>query len=68
MIKLIHWIIANREWLFSGLGLIIIGGLFRLLFYRNLNRIAQKQVSGDHCTNIQSAGDVKINVNKKGDL
>lgn len=54
-----EWIIDNKEWVFSGIGVFIIGGFVTWLSNRNVakryNRMKQK--SGNNSINIQIGGD-----------
>lgn len=49
----------NRQWIFSGVGIAIIAGLWTLLRGR-AGKIRQAQRSGDRSTNIQSGRDTTI--------
>jgi len=54
------WLLANKEWIFSGIGVFILGIL--LAFFRHKKKgkiLRQKQKSGSHSTNIQIGGDLK---------
>ncbi len=59
MANIVSWIDANKEWLFSGLGLAILGLVIRFI-WRKRAVPAQSQRSGSGSVNIQSAGNVKI--------
>lgn len=52
-----EWIIDNKEWLFSGLGVAIIVGLFA--WSRQIKH-RQVQKGGHGSTNIQAGGDIDI--------
>ena len=58
-------IINNKEWVFSGIGVFILGLIVTLLTKKNSNKISQKQKSGNNSTNIQAGGNVVFN--KKND-
>jgi len=54
-----EWIISNKEWIFSGIGVFIIG-LVISIFRKNVNKkktTKMKQKSGSNSTNIQIGGD-----------
>ena len=53
-----HWLIDNKEWLFSGIGVFIIS-IILLFFKRRKKRkkIIMRQKSGQNSTNIQIGGD-----------
>jgi hypothetical protein len=52
------WIIDNKEWVFSGIGVAILGWLF----FRSSNKQVQK--GGNNSKNIQVGGNLNINENK----
>lgn len=55
-----NWIIENKEWVFSGIGIFIIGLIISIFKIRNSrNSIRMKQKSGSNSTNIQIGGDFK---------
>ena len=56
MAEWISWLSENKEWLFSGIGLLLLSWLFR----RRGNGFSQSQ-SGTR--NIQGGGDVTVNQN-----
>lgn len=51
---IIDWISKNYEWIFSGIGVLLVS----LLFVKKGN--SQNQKSGDNSTNIQVGGDLNI--------
>lgn len=54
-----EWIIQNKEWFFSGLGVAIITIIWSLLKRGKSGRIVrQKQKSGSHSNNIQAGGNI----------
>lgn len=52
-----QWIIDNKEWIFSGVGISILSILIRLFTKRKTKNITMKQKSGANSTNIQIGGD-----------
>jgi hypothetical protein len=53
-----EWILANKEWLFSGIGILILGLLIKQFKKKKtLKAIKMKQKSGSNSTNIQIGGD-----------
>lgn len=61
---MINWIVENKEWLFSGIGVVAIGFLAKQ-FYSSKGK-KQIQKSGDNSTNIQIGGDyIKQGTKKK---
>ncbi|MCQ2754767.1 MAG: hypothetical protein MJ231_06940 [bacterium] len=61
MRTVLNWLITNKEWVFSGIGIFIIGLFFTS---KAVKRNKQKQKLGDNSFGIQANGDVKININK----
>ncbi len=60
-----EWLSDNKEWIFSGIGVFIIGGLVKWLFNRNTAKsYKMKQKSGDNSINIQIGGDYKNGQNE----
>ena len=52
------WIIDNKEWIFSGIGVFILGLVLALFKNHKTKRnIKMKQKSGSNSTNIQIGGD-----------
>ncbi|WP_209403715.1 LPXTG cell wall anchor domain-containing protein [Pseudozobellia sp. WGM2] len=54
------WIIENKDWLFSGLGISIIGFGYYLIRRKKRNK-EQMQKGGKNSTNLQAGGDININ-------
>lgn len=55
----------NKEWLFSGLGLMIIAWIGRLFYKQRQITSSQNIRSGDTSTNVQAGRDVNIGTKKK---
>ena len=51
-----QWIIDNKEWLLSGLGIAIAAAIWKIFFGKK--ELSQK--SGDQSTNIQAGGNVDV--------
>lgn len=58
-----QWLINNREWVFSGIGVFILTLIISFLFKKK-SAISQIQQSGDNSTNYQAAQDINIGVKK----
>lgn len=54
------WIIANKEWLFSGLLVGVPIALVGWLFARRRSRFSQNQKAGDGSVNIQVGGNIDL--------
>lgn len=55
-----QWIIDNKEWLFSGIGVFVLSGFVTTLLIRrkqNNKTLKMKLRSDNNSTNIQVAGD-----------
>jgi hypothetical protein len=59
-----QWIIDNKDWIFSGVGIFIIP-LVIGIFVKKQSSSKQIQKSGSKSTNYQAGGD--INIGKKDD-
>jgi hypothetical protein len=59
---MVDWLWNNRQWVFDGVGIAIIGGA--IAWFRSRRKSPsgahQSQHSGTHSTNIQAGGDIKI--------
>lgn len=62
----VAWVINNKEWLFSGVGLVVVAWVGRLVFKKTYASSTQTIRSGDSSTNVQSGRDVNIAMKKKG--
>jgi len=58
---MVTWLIENREWVFSGIGVLVITGLIGI-FKKNSNgkQVRQSIRSGNDSTNIQNSRDVRV--------
>lgn len=64
----IAWVIDNKEWLFSGVGVAIIIGIVGLIFKKTYASSTQTIRSGERSTNIQVGRDVSITAKKESDV
>ena len=55
------WLVANREWIFGGIGVAVIGWIGWFLFGRGKT---QSQKAGDNSTNIQVGRDLKGDISR----
>lgn len=64
-----EWIINNKEWLFSGIGVVVLTGIISLLIKNIKGKQKDYQIinSGDKSTNIQGGKDVKVTLGEKND-
>lgn len=56
---MLTWLINNKEWVFSGIGVLILSTIIGF-FVKQKTSTIQKQKSGDNGINIQSTGSVTI--------
>jgi len=61
----VAWVVDNKQWLFSGAGLVVIGWLVRRIFKKSYSSSIQTIRSGDSSTNVQAGRDVSIGTKKK---
>ncbi|MBI5605912.1 MAG: hypothetical protein HY879_21470 [Deltaproteobacteria bacterium] len=62
---MIEFIIENKEWIFSGVGVAIIGGVLGMLFLKRKNE--QNISAGHSSTNIQTGNGSKISISTSKD-
>ena len=61
-----NWIEENKEWIFSGIGAVVIGTILTLIFKsKGKNKKIQTQKSGKDSINLQSGRDIRIGDNDK---
>lgn len=61
----VAWVIYNKEWLFSGVGLVVVAWVGRLIFKKTYASSTKTIRSGDGSTNVQAGRDVSIGTKKK---
>ena len=59
------WIVDNKEWLFSGIGVVVIAWIGRIIYRKRQAHSSQNIRSGDKSTSIQAGRDVQINIESK---
>lgn len=48
------WFFNNKEWFFSGIGIVILSAIYKIFFYKDgKETIKQTQKTGRGCINIQ---------------
>lgn len=56
-----NWLIENKEWVFSGVGVFVLGLVITFLARRQkAGSQKQTQKSGSNSTNYQAGGDINI--------
>lgn len=59
------WVIGNKEWLFSGIGVVAVTWVVQRIF-KNTNASSTQTIrSGDGSTNVQGGRDVNIGTKNK---
>lgn len=66
MDEFVAWVIENKAWLFSGVGVVVIAWVVRLILGKTYASSAQTIRSSDSSTNVQAGRDVRIGTIKKG--
>ena len=64
--EIIDWLDANKEWVFSGIGVAIILIIIRFFFKRSQSK-KQIQKSGNNSINIQVGDNLNINTKETKD-
>lgn len=54
-----HWLLENKEWIFSGIGVFAISAIVAIFVHKK-GSIIQNQKSGNNSKNIQANGNVTI--------
>ncbi|MBD3307715.1 hypothetical protein GF348_15135 [candidate division KSB3 bacterium] len=62
----IAWVVENKNWLFSGVGMMVLAWVGRLIFKKASASSKQTIRSGDDSTNVQAGRDVHISTKRKG--
>ena len=63
-----EWIIQNKEWLFSGIGLAIVGGIWGFFKKKKGNNTPYQSIkAGDDSNNIQGGKNVNVTIGGKND-
>lgn len=60
---MLNYILQNKEWIFSGIGVFIIS----LFFIKNSIKKNMSQKSGSKSTNIQAGENITLNIENKND-
>jgi len=66
--EFVGWVIDNKQWLFSGVGLVVIAWVVRLIFRKRYASSTQTIRSGDSSTNVQAGRDVSVGTKKRSDV
>lgn len=65
MEEFVAWIVDNKQWLFSGAGLVVLAWIGRFIFKKKYASSTQTIRSGDGSTNVQAGRDVSVGTKKK---
>lgn len=60
---MIEYILENKEWIFSGIGVTLLSWLI----FRNTGGSSMRQDGGKNSTNVQVGGDFKVNSKESSD-
>ena len=62
---MISWLVVNKQWVFSGIGVFVISCIFMLFRSKKHEKLRQTQISGGDSTNIQAGQNVNISLGRK---
>ncbi|MCP5250452.1 MAG: hypothetical protein R3E36_12370 [Nitrosomonas sp.] len=65
MEEFVAWVIKNKDWLFSGAGVVVVVWMLRFIFKKTFESSSQTIHSGNSSTNIQAGRDVNIRTKRK---
>ena len=65
MDELTNWVMDNKKWLFSGIGLMALVGIWRVIKGKRAE-LSQNIQAENNSTNIQAGRDVRISSKPKG--
>ena len=65
--SLLDYILRNKEWIFSGVGVALLGWVAYLWRRKRTTSLSQRQSSGSNSTNIQAGRDATIQGNSLTD-
>lgn len=60
----VAWITDNKEWVFSGVGLVVVAWIGRLIFMKTCASSSQTIRAGDSSTNVQAGRDINVGTKK----
>jgi hypothetical protein len=60
------WVLKNKEWLFSGIGLVVFSWVVGVIFKKTKASSTQTIRAGNNSTNVQASRDVSIGTIKNG--
>ena len=67
MKEFVDLVIDNKEWLFSGAGLVFFAWMGRLIFKKTRASSSQTIRAGDSSTNVQAGRDINVGMKKTRD-
>lgn len=67
MDEFMAWLIDNKEWLFSGVGAVLVAWVGRFVYRKRRTAPSQVIRAGNNSTNLQAGRDIGFNAKKKGD-
>ena len=66
MEKIAAWVIDNKQWLFSGIGVTVVALILKFILNKRSASSNQNIRSGNSSTNTQAGRDVNFEMKKKG--
>ena len=61
------WLVDNKEWLFSGGGVVLVAWIIRIIFKKRQATSIQTIRSGHDSTNVQAGRDINVGTKKTSD-
>jgi hypothetical protein len=62
--SVIDWVVENRQWVFSGIGVAVVVAVSRLI-WRHRSEGIQEQSGGDQSMNLQAGRDIHIDSTRR---
>lgn len=66
--EFVDWVVDNKQWLFSGVGIVVVAWVLRLILKKRYASSIQTIRSGDTSTNVQAGRDVRIWTKQRNDV
>ncbi|SHH12920.1 hypothetical protein [Desulfosporosinus lacus] len=62
-----NWIVGNKDWIFSGIGVAVLTFVISLIGYcvKKMKHTSQSITSGDNSNNVQGGNDVNVTIGDK---
>jgi hypothetical protein len=64
----IAWVVNERKWLFSGVGVVVLSFVANLIIKKIRSSTSQTIRTGNHSTNIQAGQNARVEIKKTSDV